>query len=462
MNVHDKKVGTTPSIKDATPDRAGGNSAGEDTKSGQPPRAQRVSQIMRRAAQAILPLLVIGLGVAAYSYLKQTRPEKTKRPPQERVFTVKTVPAQAETVQPKLKLYGSTVAGRRIDIRALVAGRVIEASTALKEGGQINVGDMLLRIDPFSYESAVQESAALLAEAKARVLELEASIESDTTSLKSATEQLVLAQRDLKRAEPLARRGTVSKRTVDERKQTLLQREQARDQLSNAIKVWRAKIAQQNAIIARLTASLGLAQRRLDETSLKAPFNAYVVEVSSQVGRMVSANDKVATLIDRDWIEAKFTLSDEQYGRILGGRRALEGRKIDVVWVLGEKQVVYPAIIERVGAQVNAATGGVEVLARITDPSTPIRLRAGAFVEVRVPDKKFVNVFRVPPTALYSGSTIYVIEDGRLSERAIKVVGAVQNDVLIEGPITSGARILATRISTPGNGVRVQEIEQPK
>ncbi len=459
MNVHEKKVGISPPNITATPQSAGDLDAGKSTPQARP-AVPPPSKVVRRLLQAIFPILVIALGYATYSYLKQTRPEKNKRPAQERTFSVKSIPARAETIQPKLKLYGSTVAGRRVDIRALVAGRVVEASSALKEGGRINNGDMLLRIDPFSYESAVQESKALLAEAKARVLELDASIASDTTSLKSAKKQMELARTDLERAEPLARRGTVSKRTLDERKQIFLQREQTTDQLSNSIKVWKAKVAQQKAIIARLTSSLALAQRRLEETSLKAPFNAYVADVTSQVGRMVGANDKIATLIDRDWIEAKFTLSDEQFGRILGGSQALEGREVEVVWVLGEKKIVYPATVERVGAQVNATTGGVEVLARLLNPNQPIALRSGAFVEVMVPDKKFVDVFRVPPTALYASNTIYVIEDGRLSERSIKVVGAVQNDLLIEGPIKSGARILATRVSTPGSGVRVQEIEQ--
>ena len=414
---------------------------------------------MRLISKALLPLLVIGIGFAGYSYLKSTRPEKQKRPTQERAFSVKSKVVQKESLQPKIKLYGSTVSGRRVDIRALVSGRVIETSSALKDGGQVKKGDVLLKIDPFSYKSAVAESEALLAEAKARVLELEASIATDTASLKSSQKQLELARIDLKRAQPLAKRGTVSKRTVDERQQTVLQRQQSTDQLSNSIKVWKAKVAQQIAIIARQEAALALAKRRLEETKLLAPFNAFVVDVQSQEGRMVGANDKIATLIDHDWIEAKFTLSDEQFGRILGGADALEGRDVNVIWSLGNKQIDYPAVIERVAAQVTAATGGVEVLARVKDPNKPIPLRSGAFVEVMVPDKKYNDVVRVPPTALYAGDVVYAIENSRLKERKIKVVGAVGNEVLIEGPINSGDRILTTRVSTPGDGVLVREVE---
>lgn len=459
MNVHEKKVGASPSAKTSSPDDAPHFDSTKDVRQAQPLK-QPGRSVTRRLVQTVLPIVMIALGYATYSYLKLTRPEKSTRPAQEQVFTVHSITAKPETIQPKIKIYGSTVAGRRVDIRALVAGRVIETSPNLKEGGRVNYGDILLRIDPFSYKSAVQESEALLSEAKARVLELEASIASDATSLESAKKQLDLARIDVERAAPLARRGTVSQRTVDERQQTFLQRQQSVDQLTNSIKVWTAKVAQQKAIIARLTSTLALARRHLEETALKAPFNAYVVDVTSQEGRMVSANDKVATLIDRDWVEVKFTLSDEQFGRILGGDKALEGRKIDVFWVLGEKKILYPATIERVGAQVNATTGGVEVLARISDPNHPVALRSGAFVEVMVPDKTFVDVFRIPPTSLYEGNTVYVIENGRLTERSIKVVGAVQNDLLVEGPLNTGDHILTTRVSTPGTGVRVDEIKK--
>lgn len=454
MNVHEPKVDASEFAETRPEQRVRPD---DDTDIRSPPARRR--PVLSWLMKSVVPVLVIGAGLATYQYLKATRPEKQSRPPQERVFSVKTIAAEAKTVQPKIKVYGTTVSGRRVDIRALVSGRVIETSSDLREGGSIGAGDMLVRIDPFSYESAVQESSALLAEAKARVNELEASIASDTASLKSAQEQLALAKTDVARAEPLAKRGTVSKRVLDERIQTRLTRQQSVDQLTNSIKVWTAKVEQQKATIARLEAALALSERRLDETVLKAPFNAYVVDVTSQEGRMVGANDKIATLIDRDWMEVKFTLSNQQFGRLVADSKTLEGRDVDIVWVLGSKEVRYPAKIVRVGAEVSADTGGVEMLARIDNPSTPIPLRAGAFVDVYVPDTTFEGVFQVPPTALYSGDTVYVVEDERLVARQVDVVGSLKNDLLIKGPIASGAQIVATRVSTPGTGVRVQVVE---
>lgn len=455
MNVYEHKI---DSDEDSATASVRKRAANNDARQAAAQTHTFVVRALRRFAKVLLPLAVVAAGYFGYAYLKATRPETAKRPVQERVFAVNVIKAEQQTVQPKIKLYGTTVAGRRVDIRALVAGRVIETSPELKNGGVVEKGDMLLKIDPFSYRNAAVEAEAQLSESRARIEEFKANIATEEASLESVKQQLKIAERDLGRAKPLARRGTVSQRTVDEREQVVLQRQQDRDRLSNTLSVWKARIAQQKAIIARQEAALALAQRRLEETELVAPFDAYITEVSSQVGRMVSANDKVATLIDRDWIEVRFTLNNEQFGRILAGGDDLEGRRVDVIWSLGSKTVTYQARVERVAAEVTAATGGVEVVARIDNPIEPIPLRTGAFVEVLIPDQKFTGVVRVPPSALYEGDTVYVSKDGRLEARKIEVAGSVGDDVLVRGPIEDGAAIVTTRISTPGNGVRVREV----
>jgi membrane fusion protein, multidrug efflux system len=415
--------------------------------------------LARKTLQVALPLLVIGVGFGIYSYLKATKPEKPAKPVAERVFAVTTAVVKPAAYQPVFTLYGTIVSGRQTDIRALVSGQVIETSPELREGGVVEAGNVLMRIDPFNFESAKREAEAQLAEAKARIAEYEASIAQETASLKYAKEQMELAKVDVDRAKPLARRGTVSKRTLDERQQVLLQRRQAADQLANAMKVWQARIDQQKAVISRLETAISLADRRLQETKLLAPFDAYVSEVTSQVGRLVGANDKIATLIDRDWIEARFTLTDEQYGRLSDGVSTPVGRKIDVIWSLGRKDVTYKATIDRIGARVDANAGGVEVFARIENPLEPISLRPGAFVQVKVPDRTFEDTYRIPSTALYDGNTVFVVEQGRLKAHEVTIEGGIENDFLIQGALGDKARVLTSRISTPGTGVRVREAE---
>ncbi|MFN3869088.1 MAG: efflux RND transporter periplasmic adaptor subunit [Hyphomicrobiaceae bacterium] len=432
--------------------------AGEGTIRHAPGRGWRA---MIFTAKAVVPLLALAAGFAGFSYLKATKPEAPKQPRAERVFAVTAIPAIRTTEQPLIKLYGTIVAGRQVDIRTLVAGRVVATSDELREGGRVATGATLLSIDAFDYRSALTETKAQLEETNARIREQEAANFQAKTSLKHARAQFELAKADVERAESLQSRGNASEKATDDRRQIMLQRQQAADVLANEIGIWDARIAQSRATAQRLAVAMERAERRLAETELQAPFDAYVTEVGAQVGRMLSVNDKVATLIDAKWIEAQFTLTDSQFGRMVTKLGKLEGSPVTVRWMLGRAVFEYSASITRVGARVSSATGGVDVFARIGDPLTPVALRPGAFVEVLVPDVSFENVVRMPSSALYDRDTVYVIADGRLAPRQVTVVGTSGSDLLVQGDLQDSDRIVTTRLSTPGKGLAVKESIAP-
>ena len=67
----------------------------------------------------------------------------------------------------------------------------------------------------------------------------------------------------------------------------------------------------------------------------------------------------------------------------------------------------------RVESVVDAATGGVDLFARLgSDQHT--NLRPESFVEVNLADRPFLNVVRLPETALH-GDIIYVVRRKRWS-----------------------------------------------
>lgn len=422
-------------------------------------RAGAGVRLIRLAMKTLTPLVVLALGAASFAGLKASRPEPPERPKRETVWAVRAVPVSFSDHQPSLKLYGETKAGRRVELRSLVSGQIIEIGKTLKEGGQVQKGDLLLRIDPFAFEGALDEAKARLQEARARTTEIEAQFENEQDALRHAKAQLVIAKRDLERAIPLAKRGAVSKKLADDRRMVVSEREQAVEQRANNLEIQQARAEQQRAIIAQHAWQVRQAERNLRDTVLKAPFDAFVTSVSAEVGRLVGANDQVATLLDRNWIEVGFTLTDRQYGRIVANEGSVIGRPVTVLWHVGDTPVAYAATIERVAAEISSESGGVEVFARLADPTRPLQIRAGAFVEVQVPDRAYRNVARLAPTALYGGDRVYVIEGGRLSERVVDVVGAAGKDVLVRGRIAPGERVITTRLSNAGEGVRVREHE---
>lgn len=463
MNVHERKIHAARAAAAVTGEAVEPRGDALDGQAAKPRRtfAGILLTGLRLLAKTVVPLLILAGGYGGYNYFVATKPEAPRKPKLERAFNVRTATARVQTVRPTLEVFGTSIAGREVDIRALVAGRVVETSPSLRPGASVVAGTSLLKIDPLDYETQLAEAKAQLKEAQSKIAEFRASIASARASLAYARDQQALAERDVARAQPLVKRGVTSEKTVDDRKQVLLQRKQAADVLQNEIAVWEARIAQQEAVSQRLRAAIARAEQRLTETELTSPFDAYVDDVSAQVGRMLSVNDKVATLIDRDWVDVRFSLTDKQYGRIVSSGGDLVGRKVKVKWELGASTFAYDAVVERVGARIEAQSGGVVVYARVTDPLKPEPLRPGAFVSVEVPDATFDNVIMLPSTALYDGDTVFAVdENNRLDPRKVNVVGVRGNNLLFRGAVKDGETVLVSRISTPGQGVLVKQVEQ--
>ena len=208
-------------------------------------------------------------------------------------------------------------------------------------------------------------------------------------------------------------------------------------------------------MIKRLEAEVQQARRDLEETRLTAPFDGFLVDVGTEIGKRVSEGDRVARLIDANRLEARFHLSNAQFGRLREADGYLD-RPVRVVWRVGRAPLSFDAVIERISGEIDATSGGVDLFARIRDIAPEKSLRPGAFVEVYLTDRLYRNVVRLPESALYDEDTVYVAEGGRLKARRIEVLVRLGEDVLVRGAFEDGERVVTTRIPEIGPGLRVK------
>ena len=406
--------------------------------------------------QAILVVSMLMASIYVANKMIASKPEKNKRPAFKTVYTINTVTAQTADHQPTLTVYGQTVAARNVELRALVAGEIVQVNPKLRAGSRVAKGDVLVTIDDFNYRGALAEAQANLVEAEAKIVENDAQINLEKSKLKSAEDQLEFARADLKRTESLRSRGTSTQQQLDERRFVVSQREQSRDNAQNMIKVQEARIGQLEASIARLKWGVRQAQRNLESTVLVAPFSGIVRSSDAEIGRNITANDVVVSLYEADSLEVQFTLTDAQYGRLQTSERGLVDRNIEIAWTVGGKQYTYPAIIDRVGAEITSSRGGVEMYARVSDITSGVTIRPGAFVEVRVPDIVFSNTISIPDTALYGASTVYTAVDGKLVENKVEVAAYEGENVLIAKGLNPGDEVLITAITEVSEGLAVR------
>ena len=373
--------------------------------------------LARGLLQTVLVFAVLAGAIWGMVWLVDSSAERPPRPARERVYTVVTTPVQKADHQPQFLVYGTTIAGRTIELRALVAGEIVAVHPDLRVGRTVEKDAVLVRIDAFAYEGAVTEARANLREAEARLSESEARIASEQSALERTGEQLVLAERDLQRSRQLLGSGSGTKKTVEDREMTLSKSAQAVELRQANLAIEQARAEQQRAAITRLQWKLAEAERDLADTALKAPFAGVVQSENAGAGRNVGANDVLVTLYDETAIEVRFVVSDSQFGRLANDPDGVTGRPVAIAWSVGDVPILYDGVIDRIGAVIRSERGGVELYAKIGARQGAGALRPGAFVEVRVPDQTYSQTVRLPETAVYGGAYVYVIEEGRMRRR---------------------------------------------
>ena len=410
---------------------------------------------MNRLRRILLPVAVIGVAVVVAGFLAVTRPELDRQPAQERIWPVAAVEVDHTNVQPAFRVYGEVVAGREVELRALVAGIVVETSRALVEGGLVKKGELILAIDEFDFRATLDEKRAQLREARAKLGEVDARHRGNQESLGWDRQELDLLQRDYDRAEKLRTRGNVSEKFLDNARMALMNQRRAVVNDETNVATEAARQEQQRAIIQRLEVSVSQAQRELGETKLLAPFDGFLHSVAAANGIRLSVNDRVATLVDADRLDVRVHLSNMQFGRLVTSDEKPEGRAVKLAWQVGDQRFDFDAVIERIGARIDATTGGVELFARIRSGGLNGRLRPGAFVDVHLPERRYADVVPVPETALHGDAVFLIVED-RLEARVVEVVATDGTSVLLRGNLTDGEKIVTTRFPEIAAGLKVE------
>ncbi|MEN0087098.1 MAG: HlyD family efflux transporter periplasmic adaptor subunit [Pseudomonadota bacterium] len=434
----------------------------------QPGSSRRSGSFLRAAlltvrgiVQLVLMVLVLAVAVYVMRGLIASAPEPRSRPVFQTVFTVEATDVELRDNQPVFSVFGTVTAARDVELRALSPGEITSVNPRLQAGKRVEAGEVLVEIDTFEYEGALAEARANLAEAVARLAEKQARISGAEAQIEGTRQQLQLAKDDLARAEDLVSRGTLPARDLENRRVQVNERELALTQRLSNLEVEQAGVAQLEAQGERLQWRVTQAERALQNTRLTAPFAGIVRSASAEVGRNASAADVLISLYDDGDLEARFTLSDGQFGRLVSSESGLVGRPVQALWNVGGQDYVFEGEIARTGAQIASERGGVEVFARLDAGTGAVTLRPGAFVAVEVPDRVFAQTARLPETALYDGDHVYAIVEGALERRDVEVLAYDGDDAVVRGAFADGERVLNTRLAQISEGTKVRTADEP-
>jgi multidrug efflux pump subunit AcrA (membrane-fusion protein) len=422
---------------------------------------------MRFLRRSLTGLLLLAVTLALLALAAQTvrtavetrmARENMSRPARERVFAVNLIAVTPEAVAPVLEAFGEVRARRSLEVRAQAGGSVVELGTGFEEGGRVEAGQLLLRVDPTDRQDALALARTDLAEAEAETRDAAAALDIAGDDLASARRQADLRAQALARQRDLATRGVATEAQVETAALAAATAEQAvlsrRSALANA----EARVAQADNRLARSQIALEEAERRLAETEITAEFSGRLSGVSAVEGRIVTANEKVATLVDPTALEVSFRLSTAQYARLVDESGQLLDAEVTARLAVSGVDLLARGRVDRESAEVGEGQTGRLIFARLE--SAP-GFRPGDFITVEIEEPVLANVARLPATAVGAAGTVLVLgENDRLEEVPVEVIRRQGDSVLVRAEAVEGREVVIERTPMLGAGILVRPLRE--
>lgn len=408
-------------------------------------------------------LLAVTLGLLVYagslvaSAINTYLTDEPRMPnARERVFTVQTVTASEETITPILTVFGEVQSRRTLEIRAAAAGTVVELAETFEEGGTVEAGQVLARIDPADPQAALSRAEADLDDAVANQSDAARSVEIARDTLTAAEEQAALREQAFQRQVDLRDRGVGTEAAVETAELAAASARQAVLSARNALAQAEAQVTQARTALTRMQLVRDEAQRRVDDTVIRAKFAGTLSEVVIVEGRRVSANEKLADLVDGDALEVAFRVSTPQYARLIEASGDLRQAPVEVSLDVLGAALTTTGRISRDSAAVGEGQTGRLILARL---DAARGLKPGDFVSVRVREAELERVVRLPASAIDADETVLVIgADDRLEPVRVSLERRQGDDVLVRASEIVGREVVATRTPLLGAGIKVRSL----
>jgi len=336
----------------------------------------------------LLPLVVLAAGGVGTVLLIQGGEQTEAKAPTRELPLVRTqqVPPGAYAI--RVEANGVAEATGELTLVPEVGGKVVEVSPALHEGGRVEEGEVLVRIETRAYKIAVAQAKAELRRAEA---ELELELGRGRTALREWA-QFGGAEGEGR----LAKRGP--------------------------------QLASAQALVDLRKASVDKAKLDLRRATIRAPYDALVVSEQVEPGQVVTRGAALASLVvaDEMWVRAPVRV--EALSALELGDDKTEGAgpgtEVRMRLDLGRGEfATLTGEALRLGAEIDADTRKADLIIGVSGrTSSGARLLPGAFLTLELDSPEPTRALRIPRDALVEGRRVWVVDgDQRVSRLNLEI-----------------------------------------
>jgi RND family efflux transporter MFP subunit len=383
---------------------------------------------MMRWMKLLLPLAIVLLGAAAATSMIMSRKAPDTHVREIKPPLVRTLQVKLEDVRLTVRSQGTVSPRTQSTLVPEVSGPLIFVDRAFAAGGFFESGTVLLKVDPHHYRQALVQARAAVAQTELRLAQEEAEGEVAREEWEDLGE------------------GEVSPLTLRE-----------------------PQIAEARAAVEAARSAVLTAERNLDRTMIRAPYDGRVRSKHVDLGQYVTPGTQLASIYAVDFAEVRLPLPDADLAfvdlpLVYRGDEGEESRPaVTLRSEFAGQLFEWHGRIQRTEGEIDPRSRMVHVVAVVADPygrgENPDRppLAAGMYVEAHIVGREVADVAIVPRTAIRNRNQVLIVDDDdRLRFRDVDVLRHEDGSTLIASGLMPGERVLLSNLTTVTDGMRVR------
>ncbi len=312
---------------------------------------------------------------------------------------------------------GSIEPDETVALSAEVSGRI--AAIHFDFGQAVRKGDVIAEIDKQEFALQRDRARAALGQALARIgLDPEQTDvrPESTPAIRQAKAQMEEARFKYENAAKLVKTGDISQERYVELEKQYHARDAAYQAASDDLRVALANIA-------ALRAEVKLAEKRLRDATIVAPFDAAIERRMVAPGQYVTPNTPIVNLVKASPLRLRVEIPESAASHVKIGTPL-------TFTTDAAPGTEFRAVVSRLNPSLESRSRSLKAEARLSDPDR--RLRPGMFVTVRLALLEEQRAAAVPHEALYqiAGLTkVFAVRNGRAVE--VRVTPGAEVDGMI-------------------------------
>jgi HlyD family secretion protein len=325
-------------------------------------------------------------------------------------------------------------------------------SLRTKAGSQVRRGDVLATIDSKELQSALEQARAQLLSIRAELDRQKIVARQSQLRARQSVDLLALrleaAKRNLVRNETTFKEGLSNKSDYEsaqdgvriaqmELEQAKKELDLSRETLSFEIQTREQQVISQQSVTADLT-------KRVDELTIRAPFDGMVASVAVQDRDAVAPNQPVLMIVNLSSLELEISLPEEYAGETAIGTPA-------TIFFNGRD---YQGKVTAVSPEVTAN----QVAATVAFTEQPVGLKQNQRLTTRLVFETKKNVLKVARGAFVDasgGRSAYVVDGQMATRRTISLGSTSASEVEVVSGLEDGETIVVSDTSTFGDAKTV-------